>query len=447
MLTGFSIIVTPDGLKAYLQIPPKTTVFPSDREILAELCSRGINTGIDLNSISEIAHGKKSAGLIEVAKGIPSKPGTSAKIEILVDISRMGKPRELLDGRVDHHEISSVINVKKGDRIARRIPPSDGIEGMSVFGTIIPPQQPHDVQFIPRAGTEIESGNDNMLISSIDGALTIDKSGFAEVRNEKVVDKDIDYSTGNICFSGDLLIKGSVRAGFNVEVDGDLRVLGNVEDTHIKSGGDVEIEGGAVGAGTGVIESRGYIKARHVENFSIKSGDNVIISEDVLHSSIFSEGKISAKSIIGGSVCAYGIECESIGSTAETKTVLDIGRMHALLYERDELKKKYAEQYDVLKTNNKQIFILVRDNMDESGHLDSQKEETLLLIKNKSVETKKTCDKIKQRIDTIDTLEKTLGAISGISAGCIYPNTIIKFGNGERQIQDIMHDVKLFARS
>jgi uncharacterized protein (DUF342 family) len=173
--------------------------------------------------------------------------------------------------------------------------------------------------------------------------VSIDKDGNVDVKRQRVIDNDIDYATGNISFAGDLIIKGTVRAGFTVDVQGNLRVCGNVEDTRIKSGGWIEIEGGAVGSGTGLIECSNHVKVRHLENFSIRSGNDVIIHEDSLHSSIVSEGKIKAKSIIGGSVNAFGVECETIGSMAETRTVLDIGRMHQLVEERRELMRKSNE--------------------------------------------------------------------------------------------------------
>ena len=445
MLPGFSIIVTPDGLKAYLQIPPKTTVFPTEKDLCLELQNKSIITGINMLAIAEIAQGKRSPGLVEIAKGIPPQPGTPAKIEIIVDMSGVGKPKELVDGRVDHHEIGSVINIAKGVELARRIPPAEGIDGRNVFGKAVSPPMPENVQLIARSGTCIAPDNPDLLLSSIDGALLIGKDNVIEVRNEKIIENDIDYATGNINFAGDLVIKGSVRAGFFVEVLGNLRIYGNVEDTRIKSGGSVEIDGGAVGAGTGIIECHGSVKVRHLENFSIKSGENVFICEDALHSNISSNGKIKAKSIIGGSVNAFGVDCESIGCARETRTTLDIGRMHLLLDERDKLMKKDFEISELLKTENLQLFVFVRDSMDEKGLLSEQDQKKLELIKNKTIETKNTCDKIKQRIEIINGLEKTLGAISGISARCIYPNTLIKFGNGERQVQDVLHDVKLFA--
>jgi uncharacterized protein (DUF342 family) len=447
VLTGFSIITTPDGLKAYLQIQPKTMVFPSEKEILNELHDRGVVFGLDNLTIREIASGKKNPGMIEIAKGVVPLPGVNGRIEILVDILSVGKPKELDDGRVDHHEICSVINVKSNVPLARRIPPAAGIEGKSVFGKSIPPPIPEDVILKAGIGTCISADDPNLLVSSIEGAVSVDKSGSVDVKRQRVIDNDIDYSTGNISFAGDLIIRGTVRAGFTVDVQGNLRVCGNVEDTRIKSGGWIEIDGGAVGAGTGLIECLKHVKVRHLENFSIRSGNDVIIHEDSLHSSIVSEGKIRAKSIIGGSVNAFGVECESIGSTAETRTVLDIGRMHQLIEERRELMRKSTELREYIQRTKNEQFTLVRTCMDENGLLNEEDINKLEVIKNKTVESIKTHDRIRQRIDCINDKEKTLGSCCGIIAETIYPNTFIKFGNGERHVQDLLKHVKLFAGS
>lgn len=443
MLPGFSIIITPDSLKAYLQIPPNATVFPIVKDLQTDLQNKGIIIGIDHNAILQVASGKISNGFIEIAKGIAPQAGYPGKIEVLIDVSQVGKPRELVDGRVDHHEIGTVINVIKGLPLARHIPPGEGVDGRNIFGKPIAAPVPDDVHLSGGSGTCISSDDKNILLSEIDGAVTIRSDGFIEVKNQKIIEKDIDYSTGNINFPGDLIIKGSVRAGFFVEVLGDLHVLGSVENTQIKSMGNVDIEGGAVGAGTGVIECKGFVKVRHLENFSIKSGGNVFISEDAFHSTISSDGRIRAKSIIGGTMTAFGIECDSIGSTAETRTILDIGKFHVLSEERSDLKKKSTEISNFMMQLKMQIFSLVRDGMDEKGKLSEQEEKKLESLKNKNMESKRNNDKIKQRIDCINKIEQTFGAYSGLIAKCVFPNTLIKFGNGERQVQDILYNVKL----
>jgi uncharacterized protein (DUF342 family) len=443
VLSGFSIIITSDSLKAYLQIPANATVFPIERDLQIDLQKQGIIVGVDHNAILQVASGKVGKGLIEIAKGIAPKAGLPGKIELLVDVSQIGKPRELQGGRVDHHEIGIVINVTKGFPLARHIPPEEGVDGRNVFGRPIAAPVTDDVHLRGGSGTCISSEDPNVLLSEIDGALTIRKDGFIEVKNQKIIETDIDYSTGNVNFTGDLIIRGSVRAGFYVEVLGNLHVLGGVEDTQIKSTGNVVIEGGAVGAGTGLIECRGLVKVRHLENFSIKSGDNVFISEDALHSTISSDGLIKAKSIIGGTMTAFGIECDSIGGTAETKTILDIGRFQALSEERSDLKKKSTGSSDLIVNLKMQTFSLVRDFMDERGKLSEQEEKKLDTLKNKTIESKKNRDKINQRIDSINKIEKSFGACPGLIAKCVYPNTSIKFGNEERHIQNILYNVKL----
>jgi uncharacterized protein (DUF342 family) len=444
VLPGFSIIVTPDSLKAYLQIPPNATLFPLSQDLQIDLQNQGIIIGVDHNAILQVASGKIERGLVEIARGIAPQKGQPGRMEILIDVSQVGKPRELVDGRVDHHEIGTVINVTKGIPLARRIPPGEGVDGRNIFGKPIAAPVPDDVHLNCGPGTCISSDDKNVLLSEIDGAVSIGPEGFIEVKNQKIIEKDIDYSTGNINFPGDLIVLGSIRAGFHVEVLGNLHVLGCVEDTQIKSMGNVEIDGGAVGAGTGFIDCKGWVKVRHLENFSIKSGDNVFISEDSLHSTISSDGRIKAKSIIGGTMTAFGIECDSIGSTAETKTILDIGRFHFLSEERSDLKKKHSETLDMITQSKIQVFSLVRDFMDENGKLDEQEEKKLITLKNKTMESKEKCDKIKKRIENINKIEQTTGACSGLVAKCVFPNTLIKLGNGERLVQDLLFNVKLF---
>jgi hypothetical protein len=140
---------------------------------------------------------------------------------------------------------------------------------------------------------------------------------------------------------------------------------------------------------------------------------------------------------------AFGIECDSIGSTAETKTILDIGKFHTLSEERSELMKRNSETSDLIVELKMQVFSHVRDYMDENGNLSEPEEKKLESLKNITMESKIKCDKIRTRIDCINKIEKTFGEHCGLIARCVFPNTLIKFGNGERQVHEILYNVKL----
>lgn len=441
MLPGFSIIITPDGLKVYLQIPSESVAFPNAVELRHELSRLGVVCGINENILLNLSNCDIQNGFIEIAKGVAPIDGVPGRIEMLIDISGVGKPKELQDGRVDHHEIGTVINVKKGTPLARKIPPEEGVDGRNVFGKPVSASPPIDILLRSGSGTCISSDNSNLLIADVDGALSIGPEGIIEVKNYRIIESDIDYSTGNINFSGDLFIRGSVRAGFFVEVNGNLHIQGNVEDTKIIVNGDIKVEGGAVGAGTGLIKSTGTINVRHIENFFIESGCDVNISEDCLHSTITSDGKIKCKSIIGSSITAFIVECECIGSSAEAKTIIDIGRMNALKEEYTRLVKQKSQILEEIERSKIQMFEFVRDSMGEDGKLSLQNENKLELLKDNTIKYKKLSNIISKRIDALNRREESIGNRAGVYAKRVFPNTMIKIGNSEHQIYEILNNV------
>ena len=439
-----TVLHSSDGYRAFLQVPPEMTRFPSCSELHSLLVRRGVIFGINEQILTQISSGKTREYRIEVARGVPPKPGIPGRIEILVDISGMGKPKVLSDGRVDHRDIGLLLNVRKGDSLARRIPPQPGTEGRTVFGKSIQAPPVADVSLQKGPGTVISPADPNLLIAELDGALIIDPSGCIEVRTEKVIRGDVDYSTGNVVFSGDLLILGTIRSGFAVDNKGSLKVSGNIEDAIVRCTGNLEVDGGVIGAGNGTIQSGGSIRARHAENFSITAEGDICIVESMLHCVVSSGGKVKSKLLVGGMVTAGEVYADTIGSTAETRTIVDIGRMQLLIQERYALLKRLGQITTELVSHKQQLFSLVRDGLDEHGMLSPEQEKRLDSLREKTVESISNSRFVQARIEEIEKLEHEQNFEPGIVAGTVFPNTLVKYGSGERLIMEKISNVRLF---
>jgi len=75
-----------------------------------------------------------------VCRGRPrdcANRGTPGSIEVLIDVSQKGKPRVLPGGKVDHRDISYVVNVRKGTPLVKHLPPIPGKDGCNVFGKTV----------------------------------------------------------------------------------------------------------------------------------------------------------------------------------------------------------------------------------------------------------------------------------------------------------------------
>jgi uncharacterized protein (DUF342 family) len=435
---------TPDGLQAFLTVlAQREKSYPTNQELLDALRDAGIVFGINNQAILDMIAMKTVNQKVEIAQGIPFEPGIAGRIEMLIDVTSIGKPKVRSDDSADFHDICYVINVRQGDQIARRIPPIRGKEGTTVQGKPIVPPLPMDARLPAGRGTVAAKNDPDLLVAETDGGIGVESGGLIVVRKEEKIMGDIDYQTGDVKFSGDLTVTGSLRAGFSIETKGNLFIGGSVEDSTIRSKGAIVIKRGAVGAGNGFIECLGAMRARHLENFRVTAGADVVIDEDMVNATVQSNGIIYAKSIRGGSVTSmHGVEAGEIGSSGEIKTIVDIGKKYERIQLRYKLLSKLATLTTEAEKNKELVFLFVRDNLGDTGTLSMENEEMLAVMKIKTAELNITYMVTQAEIEKLDNLQFETED-TYIKAEVIYPNTIVKYGVGEQLIREPLRRVRL----
>ena len=433
---------TQDGMKAFLQIPQGLKTFPIYDELKEFLTRHGIVYGINNEAVKLISEGRIQNTTVEIARGTAPVQGTDGKVEMLVDLSGKGKPKILDNGRADHQDISILTNVSKDQPLARHLHPYRGKEGFTVLGENVLPKAVSDTQIINGTGTYFSKEDPDLLLARIDGALSINAKGVIEVKNSQIIKGDIDYSTGNVSFSGDLQINGNVRAGFCVKAEGSLIIKGSIENAMIQCNGNLEITGGVAGGGEGVIECGGDMKVGHIENFAVNVRGNIVVGGDLIHSSVISGGRVKTNQIIGGSISAFYIEANIVGSSAEPRTILDIGKIFQLNRERYALLKELAGISSKQVLLKSEIFMLVRDGLNDNGKLSPEDENRLEFFKRKTIELYNTCNSVQKRIEEIEKVEKNKPE-PAVIAKELFPNTLVKFGVSDKLIMEKSVNVML----
>jgi uncharacterized protein (DUF342 family) len=441
---GITVMRSPDGIKGFVTVlSQREHSYPTCQELLDAIGAAGIVFGINNQAMIDMASTKTVNKRVEIAQGIPPEPGIAGRIEMLVDVHAMGKPRVLSNDSVDFHDISYVINVRKGDRLARRIQPVLGKEGKTVQGKPIIPPLPADVHLPMGSGTIVSASDPDLLLAKHDGGICIDRNGTIEVHKEEQIPGDVDYRTGDVKFTGDLSVSGSLRAGFSIESKGNLTIGGTVEDATIRCNGSIMIKRGAVGAGNGSATCDGTFAARHLENFRVIAGGDVVISEDVVNASIDASGVVYAKTVRGGCIRSErGVEAVEIGAQGEVKTIVDIGKKYERIQTRYKMLSKLASLTTELEKNRELIFHYVRDNMNESGTLSGENETMLSAMKLKIEDLVRTHSATHDEIERLDA-QKSEIENPYIKALKIHPNTIVKFGVGEQIIRETLERVRL----
>ncbi len=439
-LTNLTLSCDANGMRAEITISDCSSR-PTVQELLTLLRNQHVVFGIDQSLLKMIAKGVCAGGVQTVAIGKPARPGTPGRLEWCIDLSRTGKPRELADGRVNLRDLQTHCNVTRQQQLVRVFPPVSGEDGMTVFGTPVSPTPLEPLNFTLGKGTCRDENEPELIRAAIEGAVVFD-GGTLQVVNRRVITGDVDYSTGNISFTGDMKIAGTVRAGFSVSVTGDLFIGGNVEDATVLSGGSVTVQGGASGSGNGTVKAADTITVHHVSQFLLHAEKAVQVEEDALHCTIHSDGPVRARSIVGGTVTAQEVFAEVIGSVAEIRTVIDIAGRARLSRERYDLLKRYGVVAAAKAQEFEKLYLLVRDGMDEDGYLKGFEEQILASMKDNTLESIRTCRTIQERIEKIDRMEETQGE-SLIVSGVVHPNTLLKVGLEERLVREMERNVRL----
>lgn len=367
------IRVTPDRLKAFI------TVFPSEEnsqiteeDIRRALDKAGIKFGIKEDLIYTILN-LQTVEELPIAEGIPPENGKDGTIEYKISLGKRELvPKENPDGSVDFRNIGFVETVLKGDVLAVKIPPTEGTPGMGVDGNPIPPKRGKDVR-LPR-GKNTEVSEDGLsLIAAISGTPSI-KDGNLSVSPTLEIQKDVDFSTGNIEFVGNVIVRGSIRSHFSVNCEGNLEVLEDIENADIKVGGNLIVRRGIYGEPGRRIEVGGSLLAKVIRNVDIDVHGDIIVEQAIVDSNVRCGGKIRVTSgkgiIVGGSISALkSVSVPQLGSPFGISTIVIVGKepwtsheIDTLTTEREELKKKL----ETVNTNIKYIIGYGReDNLPE----------------------------------------------------------------------------------
>jgi hypothetical protein len=349
--------VSPDKLNAFISIelleegePPIT-----EKEIRDALAEARIVYGIKEDVIQRILKLQYADKLL-IAEGIPPKTGEDGRIEYKINLWKKElTPRENPNGSVDFREIGYVENVLKGDILAVKIPPTEGTPGVNVYGEAIPPKKGKDVRLPKGKNTEIlEDGL--TLVSTISGVpIMLIRDGNISVSPLLEIQRDVDFSTGNIDFVGSVLVKGTIRSHFRVKCEGNLEVWEDIEDADIEVGGNLIVRRGIYGEIERTITVNGNLAAKIIRNANINVKGDIIVEQGIMDSNIKCGGKVTvtfSKGVIsGGEIRAYvGVYTTNLGSSFGTPTVIIVGKdpwesseLEMLIKEKSEFEKRLKE--------------------------------------------------------------------------------------------------------
>jgi uncharacterized protein (DUF342 family) len=236
------------------------------------------------------------------------------------------RPEQQDDGSVDHYELNFVQNVEAGTVIAEWESCAENGDG--------DPRFVHEEKVFPAGkGTGIKRKHPDRLYAAVNGYVCY-RDGKIVVLDTLTLPSEVDFRTGNINFIGNVIIGGSVRAGFTIQ-GRDVTVQGQVEGARVEALRDMNCRGGVKGGKTAFLEAGRNMKVAFCEYGTLKAGEDILIKGALMHSDIYAGRRLA----VGGRLTGGSIFCHEyvyvggqLGGGLDTNTSLVVGYNPTLLY-------------------------------------------------------------------------------------------------------------------
>ena len=345
-----SVVVSQDKMEVTARIYP-----PSEGgrqltkdDLRQELASLKVRYGIDEEAIDIAIDGKMYCTDIVLAKGKLPTAGRDGKINYYFDTNNKARPEIKEDGSVDYFKLNMLHHCTKGQVLAEIEPEERGEDGVDVFGTITKARDVRKPKF--DHGRNLEISKDGLkLMSMVDGhASLVDGAVFV---SDIYAVENVDTSTGNIEYHGNVEVRGNVCENFSIKTEGNVFVGGVVEGAEIEAGGNIVIARGMHGQNKGKLKAGGNVVAKFISAADVQA-KGYVESEQILNANIEAvEVHVEAgKGLITGGkiVASKAVNVKNAGSPMGAATIIEVGN-------DPEMKKRYAELQKDIAEKSKSI--------------------------------------------------------------------------------------------
>ncbi len=336
--------------------PPNLSV----ETVLSELRAKGVMHGIDLPAIVGAIRRLPTAPVV-VASCTPARPGTEATITAYFAEHVQWKETIREDGTMDYRGRLQVPTAEAGQLLASKVSGTPGDAGITVRGGPIPPPPVQEVSLVAGKGARLDSAGLTAFAATT-GRPTIERGpdGRHVVRVIPVLTHgEVDMASGNLRFSGDIVVQGDVADSMSVIAGGNLTVYGSVSRAYLEAAENLCILGNAFNS-TLVAGGRAafYLSA-------LPLLEQIASALDKLRLAL---AQLKDHPILGSALHSDDRFRQLVNSIVETSVRELPGLMHSL-HER----LSAAEWSDDLSTGLKEILRLFQP--DSNGHLFAGKAE------------------------------------------------------------------------
>lgn len=325
-------------------------------DVITAMTHAGVRFGADEQAINSFLADRCYCTPYIVAQALLPQEGEDAVVTYNFNTDVSAKPRQNEDGSVDFHHLDNIIGVEKGQLLATVKTAVQGKPGIDVTGKPIKPRAV-SVQFLRMSKNTFLSEDGCQLFAKVNGHVTL-VEGQIFVSDTYVVPANVDASTGDIMYQGNVEVSGNVMTGYRIEAEGDVVVNGIVEGAEIVAGGQIILKRGIQGMGKGRLRAGKNVVSRFIESAEVIAG-GYIHTDSIMHSNVEAGDEITVGGkkgfITGGSIKASTyIKAKTAGSVMGTVTVMEVGTMTLAA----ELKKLEKEKSDLVANIEKASKVL-----------------------------------------------------------------------------------------
>lgn len=417
--------VSKDGMAAWIYVFPSEEGEDVTLEKLQKVLTENrITYGILDGNLQAAAKEKIYKKAVLIARGLPSRNGVDGyvterfKREVLNDFIEDER------GVIDFKNLNNIQAVKANDVICDIVLSIPGVKGKTVLGAEVSVK--HMGKNAPiRCGRNTKISSDGLALIAQKAGHVVFKNQVFNVETALRIPGDIDGTTGNINYDGNVFIAGDVRNGFSVTATGDVQVQGSVEGAEINAGGNILVARGVSGNRRAKLICEGSLKSKYLEHCTAIAKGN-IIAESIVRSEVQSNQQVlvinGVGAIIGGRIMAsQWIEAKAIGSKARLQTTLVLGNIPQIMEDIAGLKDSLKKNRDYIREVDKNIRYLESGKHSDKLHLlDKLKEAKAALLESVA----------KSEVQ-LEELDKTVTDLKTCRIKCksLYPVTFIQFGS------------------
>ena len=327
--TPWAVKVSPSRMAAYVVPAPvavdgNTPVVTTD-DLRRAIAATPLTHGVMGDVVSSFGDGLALEAPVLIARGEPAVNCRQAEVEYLFETNPSIVPSEHDDGSIDYRSLVIQRCVEAGAPLARRTPPVDGKNGRDVMGKeiVVVRVRDHPLSKHQGKGTSVQGET-----------LVAAQAGRPVIAGERVdvlpyydVKKDVDFSVGNIDFTGDVIIHGDVHPGFRVCATGTVTIQGLVDRATIVAGGDI-LARAITGDERASIEAGRDLVAQYLHGVHLVAKGTVKVQREILHSHV-EAARVELPGggrIVGGTLLATAeVTTGIIGSVQAIPTHVEVG--------------------------------------------------------------------------------------------------------------------------